>query len=369
MKKLLGALAALSAAGTAFAQSSVTIYGTVDTAVAYYRGEGAGSRLQLVSGGNTQTKLGFRGREDLGGGTYAAFELEAGLGADSGLGQASSANNQAVTGPAGPPNTQGLTFNRKSFVSLLGPWGDVRLGRDYVPTFWQLFAYDPFRTGVGFGGVTTQGGSPITQLRASNSISYFTPGCYSFQCKGFFAQAMYALGENASGAANASDGKVAGLRVGYGGANWDVSAGQTKTWNAAIGDFTQTVVGGAYDNTAFRLMALAGEHKTGLPVAALNNGTKAPFWQVGAFINVGPGYIPVAYTRVKRNDAQDSSASKIAIGYVYSLSKRTAVYTTYAHIDNNKAMAIPVNTGADAGPTPLPGRNSSGIDLGIRHNF
>ena len=335
----------------------------------YYRGEGAGSRLQLVSGGNTQSKLGFRGREDLGGGTYAAFELEAGLGADSGLGQATNANNQAVTGPASPPNTQGLTFNRKSFVSLLGPWGDVRLGRDYVPTFWQLFAYDPFRTGVGFGSVTTQGGSPITQLRASNSIGYFTPGCYSFQCKGFFAQAMYALGENASGAANAYDGKAAGLRVGYGAAQWDVSAGQTKTWNAAIGDFTQTVVGGAYDNTAFRLMALAGEHKTGLPVAALNNGTKAPFWQVGAFIYVGPGYIPVAYTRVKRNDAQDSSASKIAIGYVYNLSKRTAVYSTYAHIDNNKAMAIPVNAGADAGPTPLPGRNSSGIDLGIRHNF
>ena len=106
-----------------------------------------------------------------------------------------------------------------------------------------------------------------------------------------------------------------------------MSAGQTKTWNAAIGDFTQTVVGGAYENAAFRLMALAGEHKTGRPVAALNNGTKAPFWQVGAFIYVGPGYIPVAYTRVKRNDAQDSSASKIAIGYVYNLSKRTAVYT------------------------------------------
>ena len=217
MKKLVGALAALSAAGTAFAQSSVTIYGTVDAAVAYYRGDGVGSRTQLVSGGNAQSKLGFRGREDLGGGTYAAFELEAGLGADSGVGQATNANNQAVTGPANSPSTQGLTFNRKSFVSLVGPWGDVRLGRDYVPTFWQLFAYDPFRTGVGFGGVTTQGGSPITQLRASNSIGYFTPGCYSFQCKGFFAQAMYALGENANNTANADDGKAAGLRVGYGG--------------------------------------------------------------------------------------------------------------------------------------------------------
>jgi predicted porin len=369
MKKILTAFAALSVAGAAFAQSSVTMYGTVDAGIAYYRGEGAGSRLQLISGGNMQTKFGFRGREDLGGGIYAGFELEAGFGADTGLGQASSTNNQPATGAAPAAGTQALTFNRKSFVSLVGPWGDVRLGRDYVPTFWQLFAYDPFRTGVGFGGVTTQGGSPITQLRASNSIGYFTPGCYSFQCKGFFAQAMYALGENSNSAANADDGKVAGIRVGYGGSNWDVSAGQTKTWNAAIGDFTQTVVGGAYENEAFRLMVVGGEHKTGRPVPALNNGTRAPFWQVGAFIYVGPGHIPVAYTRVKRNDAQDSSASKIAIGYVYNLSKRTAIYTTYAHIDNNKAMALPVNVGADAGPTPLPGRSSSGVDLGIRHNF
>ena len=103
MKKLLGALAALSAAGTACAQSSVTIYGTVDAAVAYYRGEGVGSRTQLVSGGNTQSKLGFRGREDLGSGTYASFELEAGFGADSGVGQATNVNNQAVTGPANSP--------------------------------------------------------------------------------------------------------------------------------------------------------------------------------------------------------------------------------------------------------------------------
>ena len=116
-------------------------------------------------------------------------------------------------------------------------------------------------------------------------------------------------------------------------------------------------------------MVLAGENQTGLPVAALNNGNRAPFWQVGAMINLGPGYIPVAYTRVKRNDAQDSSAHKIAIGYVYSLSKRTALYSTYAHIDNKNAMAMPVNVGADAGPAPLPGRNSSGRDVGIRHNF
>jgi predicted porin len=133
------------------------------------------------------------------------------------------------------PGTQGLTFNRKSFVSLAGTWGEVRLGRDYVPSFWPLFAYDPFRTGVGLGGITTQG-STVTNFRASNSIGYFTPGCYSFQCKGFFLQAMYALGENASGAPNSGDGKVAGLRVGYGAGNWDVSVASHEDRNATVDD-------------------------------------------------------------------------------------------------------------------------------------
>src|SRR3954463_15282072 len=92
MKKMLGALAALSAAAPAFAQSSVTLYGVVDAALAYYKGEGVGHKLMLISGGNQQSRVGFRGREDLGGGLYATFELEAGLNNDSGQGQATNVN-------------------------------------------------------------------------------------------------------------------------------------------------------------------------------------------------------------------------------------------------------------------------------------
>jgi hypothetical protein len=54
---------------------------------------------------------------------------------------------------------------------------------------------------------------------------------------------------------------------------------------------------------------------------------------------------------------------------VYSLSKRTALYTTYARIDNRKALALPVNVGAESGPVPVPGGRASGLDLGIRHTF
>jgi predicted porin len=366
MQKLASAAAAaLLLAGTASAQSSLAVYGVVDMGLAYYQGEGNGHRLQLISGGNQQSRVGFRGREDLGGGLYTGFELEAGVNTDTGNGQATNINNQA----SGGGTANGITFNRKSFVNIGGDWGEVRLGRDYVPTFWILFAYDPFRTGVGFGGATTQGGSPITQLRASNSVQYLTRNCFTYECKGFYGQAMYATGENLSSAANNSDGQVLGGRVGYGGGNWDVALGETVTKGAAVGDFKQLVGGGSWDFGAGRLLLQAGRHSTGLPTATLTGGTRAPFWQIGAFINAGPGYIPVAFTRTRRNDVQDSSADKIAIGYVYLLSKRTALYTTYAHINNKGALQLPVNTGVDAGPTPVKGGAASGIDLGLRHSF
>jgi predicted porin len=365
MKKMACAAAALLAAGATHAQSSLQIYGVIDTAVSRYSAEGAGSINKMTSGGNQQSRLGFRGVEDLGGNLYAGFELESGLNTDDGTGQISNSNNQ----PSGNGTGTGITFNRKAFVKLGGDWGEVRAGRDYVPSFWVLFAYDPFRTGVGFGSAVVQGGSPITQLRASNAIEYSTRTCLTYECKGFWGQAMYAVGENPSGTPTSSDGRVAGLRVGYGGEKWNVAASQTKTKNLAVGDFTQTAFGATWDFNVARLLLLAGEHRTGKPVAALNNGTKAPFWQIGGFIYVGPGYIPVAYTRVKRNDVQDSGADKFAIGYVYSLSKQTALYTTYAHINNKGTMQLPVNVGANAGPTPVAGGTASGIDLGVRYNF
>lgn len=361
MRGVIAGCAALLA-GAAGAQ--VTVYGGVDLAVAHYRAEGAPSRTHLVPGGNQNNRFGIRGRDDLGGGLYAWFELEAGFSPDTGFGLATNSNNQE----SGLVPTQSLTFNRRSLVALGGGWGELRFGRDYVPSFWPLYIYDPFRTGVGFGGVTIQG-TTVTNLRASNSIGYFTPGCDSVQCKGLFAQVMIAFGENASGTSQSRNGNVAGLRVGYATPKWEASIAQSRTKNDLVQEFTQTTGGGAVEVGFARLMFLAGENRAGVPVAALNNGTRAPFWQVGAFVYAGAGYFPVAYTQVSRNDPQDSSAHKIAVGYVYNLSKRTALYTTYARVDNKNALALPVNVGADAGPTPLPGHPASGWDIGIRHAF
>ena len=93
MKKSLIALAVLAAAGTASAQSSVTLFGIVDVTLAYGKGEVA-DRTSLTNNGYNSSRLGFRGTEDLGGGMSASFWLEAGLNPDDGTGLGTNTNNQ-----------------------------------------------------------------------------------------------------------------------------------------------------------------------------------------------------------------------------------------------------------------------------------
>ena len=100
---------------------------------AYGHGDVA-DKTQLTNSGYNSSRLGFRGTEDLGGGMSASFWLEAGVNNDDGTGAATSTNNQAIAAPApAVAGTQGLTFNRRSTVSLAGGWGELRLGRDYTP--------------------------------------------------------------------------------------------------------------------------------------------------------------------------------------------------------------------------------------------
>ena len=128
MKKSLLALAVLGAfAGAASAQSSVTLYGTVDLSGKYTKNDGSGRRLSLSQDGINSSQLGFRGVEDLGGGLKAGFNLLAGVNADTG-------------------STNAKFFNRRSTVSLFSPAGELRLGRDYTPTFWNDTIFDAFGT-------------------------------------------------------------------------------------------------------------------------------------------------------------------------------------------------------------------------------
>ena len=255
MKKSAFALAIVALSGAAAAQSSVTLFGIVDATVAYGSGS-TSDKTQLTNSGYNSSRLGFRGTEDLGGGAFAAFHLEAGIGNDDGrAGGSIAAGNQATT----VAGSTGLNFNRRSTVSLGGRWGEVRLGRDYTPQFWNLSVYDPFGTnGVGTNQVANSSiGGPVN-TRASNSITYLyghnANATTSAGGNGFHASVQYYLGENNSGTPTSKDGTGAAVRVGYNGG--PVSAAATfSTTQYATGDIRTANIGASYDFGMARVMA------------------------------------------------------------------------------------------------------------------
>lgn len=372
MKRSMVALAAVTICGAAAAQSSMTLFGVVDTAISSYRGEGTGSATRLTAGNQSSSRLGFRGVEDLGGGLSASFWLEAGLATDDGQGASTNANNQPTGTGAGVAGRQGLTFNRRSTVSVTGSWGEVRLGRDYVPAFWNLSVFDPFGVlGSAQASNLSVANTTVTNARASNSIGYYSPGCYrSSGCTGFYGQLMYALGENTSGAANSSDGKHTGARVGYSNQNFNAAIATGLTKNVAAGDFRQTNAGVSYDFGFLKAMAQVGSNKTGNAGAVFAGVSKATFYMLGATIPFGPGYIPISYSHLKLNNANSTTATQWGIGYVYRMSARTALYTSYGRLSNKNGTATSPRFGITGGPAVgVVNGNASGLDIGIRHSF
>ncbi|MBV7540101.1 porin [Acidovorax sp. sic0104] len=348
MKKSLIALAVLAASGAAMAQSSVTLFGVVDATYAYGSGS-VSNKSQLTNSGYNSSRLGFRGVEDLGGGLSASFWLEAGLNNDNGTGGVTNTNNQAATSTGG-----GLVFNRRSTVSLNGGFGEVRLGRDYTPQFWNLTVFDPFGTN-GVGTTQTQNsnlGGP-TNTRASNAIGYFLPG----NLGGFYGQAQYYLGENNSNVANKKDGNGLAARVGYanGPINVALAASQTKYLTGNIKSWN---LGGQYDLGVAKILAHYNQDK-------ISGGADGKGFLIGGLVPVGAGEVRLAYSTYKIDTVgADPRANKIALGYVHNLSKRTALYATYAHVSNKNGSAQSLN-----GSVTAAGDNSNGYDFGIRHSF
>ena len=132
MKKSLLALAVLGAfAGVASAQSSVTLYGTVDVNGRVRQGRRPRpSLLDASQDGINSSQLGFRGVEDLGGGLKAGFNLLR--------------RRQRRHRHAPQQRASSSIVVRPSACS--GNFGELRLGRDYTPTFWNLTIFDAFGT-------------------------------------------------------------------------------------------------------------------------------------------------------------------------------------------------------------------------------
>jgi predicted porin len=90
---------------------------------------------------------------------------------------------------------------------------------------------------------------------------------------------------------------------------------------------------------------------------------------LGGTVPVGPGAILVSYGQRKDSNLGNSTVKQAAIGYTYALSKRTNLYTSYAHISNQSNVDQYVGDATIAGSGLMGGQSSSGFALGIKHSF
>lgn len=350
MKKSLLALAALTAfAGVASAQSSVTLFGIVDMAARNVKNGSAGSIKSLSNDGNASSRLGVRGIEDLGGGMRAGFWLEGTLAPDIG--------NQGAGNGIGSPQQTSL-WNRRSTVSLLGGFGEVRLGRDFIPTFWNHTNYDPFGTN-GVGAMSNliadaPFGNAVLRTRSNNSIGYFLPAM-----GGLFGQFMISAGEN-----QVPGNKYMGGRLGYaaGPLNVAVGYGKTEKAGAMIDDMTVFQVGGSYNFGTVTAMVQYNQYEEGF--------REITHWLLGANIKVGPGTFKVSYNSIDTVQANRTKpgANQLALGYVYDMSKRTALYTHFSRLKNDNGLRLTASGSGPAAPTGV-GFTSTGYEFGVRHSF
>jgi len=348
------------AAVTAHAQSNVTIYGIVDAGIVRETGGAAGDVTKVTSGIGSQSRIGFRGVEDLGGDLSAIFTLESGVKIDDGT-----------------LDSTNTLFNRQAFVGLKSKTlGTLTVGRQYNPLYNAMSQVaDPF--GAGYAGsiknLFPAGG---VNTRVSNAIVYQTP---SFS--GFTVDGLYALGEQAG---DNTAGRLFSVGLAYTGNGLNVRLVHSNRNNdtAATGttaavnrdDGKNTLLAANYDFKVVKLFAAyewdKGPNSAPIPVANAYGLKVAPTAStdsndalIGLTAPLGNGTVMASYMNKNDKTRFNQDAHQWAVGYSYALSKRTSAYTAYAKIKNKNGAGYTVGNNNEAGS------GDAAFNLGLRHTF
>ncbi|MDB5761026.1 MAG: porin [Herminiimonas sp.] len=346
MKKLIIALAVSGAfAGTASAQSSVTISGIIGVGVSSISGatKGAsnyteGNELKMAQDSKVPSRLVFRGTEDLGGGMAAIFLLDKGFNVDDGT------------------ETLGGAY-RESYVGLRTGYGTITLGRQFHPLFNVRDDFDP--TADSSNLMATAG------FRMNNSIMYATP-----VAAGFYGKLAYGFGEVAG---NTSASRAVGGYIGYGNGPVAAKLGYNNL-NDALGanSAKNTLLAGSYNFGVATGFLAYGVNK-GAVTSGVYSIADSTDMLIGARVPFGASTLAATYIRKDDKTATDADAKQIQLYYAYSLSKRTTLYSIYTRI-NNSANAMYTTAHAAAAPTAaqyaLGARPADReFSVGMRHSF
>lgn len=356
-KQLMTAAVLAALSQYALAQSNVVIYGVLDAGVAYEAGGAAGSVTKVGSGIAGGSRFGFKGSEDLGGGTSAIFLVEGGM--------------QVDTGASGQG---GLAFGRQSYVGLSDKeMGALTIGRQYAPEYLANVFADPFSSGTSADSknllnAVSDGG------RMSNSIVYASP-----QWRGLSAQLAYQAGETAGnstsgrgeGFAVAWDAGPLAVRVAYHNKNNDTP---TATYGSARNSF----VAGTYTFPLVKLYAAYGVNKgvfssylrnaanpygyTVAPTAA-NITSDSADALLGVTVPLGRHNLLASWIHKNDRTAPDRDADQYAVGYRYDLSRRTNLYAVYARMVNKNGAPYTLGNASDGGT------GDRAVNLGMSHSF
>ena len=398
MKKTLFALAAVGAfAGAAQAQSSVTVYGTLDVAAASAENKtttaaGAVTTAKMRTTGNgdgalSTSVIGFRGTEDLGGGTKANFNLEYDLVDLAQGGQGANTSSTVADSNGATSATASTGFGaRLGWIGLSDAnMGELRLGRQFQlmhTTIGNGLAGQGNNVAGSFYSAGTNSMANSSTIRphlvfVNRAVTYMSPTFGGLQ----LAAQTSNQSLSASDTVNATSANESAVSATYTGVkNLSLAAAVSRAENntGIASQATKVAVQALtanYNFGAVQAFAAGVQNKTSSPGDSLF--AKTTTYELGLRAPVSP-VVTVwasAFTGSRDGNSTSSTAtitgsnaivaalgsadvSGFQVGSVYSLSKRSSLYAIYG---NQTIKGKSAQTGAKS--------ESTGIAVGMRHTF
>jgi len=361
-------LAVLGAFATAAqADSSVTVFGTIDAGIMTANHAGAAANQQVTAfqdGQMAPSVYGLKGHEDLGGGLHAGFELEGGMVSGTGIG-----------GSANHTSNNGGLFGRQSFIELSGDFGKVKFGEQYDPALYAALWVDPrgltdsfsslgaWVSAYVFSGSVNGAGQILNGVFDVNSVSY------EYSNSGFTVMGLYSFGGVAGSTAA---GSIKSLGAWYKGGGWTVSGGVNVTDDVNGNRAVQgEVLGLGYADGPWAVRGSWTNFKVDSPVTT-NEVSNTTIWGIGGDYKFGANTVNLSYFDAKNSDTANDKTSWFALMDTYKLSKRTSVYAQIADVSTGTAASITTTAFSPLyAPVGAASANNSTlyIGAGIQHSF
>ncbi len=349
-----------TAAGTVHAQN-VQLYGIVDTG--YIRESGSDARM----GSNTESRIGFKGTEDLGSGLKATFELEKRLNLNDGTNSGNRWDSPQGDGRHNAyDNANGINADWKGAANVglsHNDWGAIRLGRVNnlgVETYRRI---DPFDHN-GIGAALTAIGNWFYTEQLSNTVRYDSPKWSGVS----FGLSYTTANDDHQGNSNAYN--VPYSKVGNDGFN--IALQYDNGPLLLLGNYYRMAdsndsdvwsLGAAYRFGTVRLSI--GYQDSDYQYEPTQHNAEQKEAIFGVQWDIGPGQLNFSYNYARlEQGSYDEKAQKYSLGYTYNLSKRTAVYGVVSYLDADDDIVGHTynsnHTYRDA---------VTGVQLGMTHKF